>query len=213
MNTFCLKMIGIFSMFMDHLGLTFFPNCIWMRAIGRLAFPIFAFLLVEGFFNTTNNKKYIIRLWVFAFLSEIPFDLLFENKVFALESQNVFFTLCFGLVLLNLFSRFRSHTARIILAAYTCVICELLHTDYGAIGIIIILWFYLTRDKKWWKIFGVVIINAVFMGGLQIYAVFALIPILFYNGKPGVKCKKFFYIFYPGHMLFLLLLKAAYNLL
>ena len=95
-NNFTLKMIAIISMLTDHVGCILFPDELIFRAIGRIAFPIFCFLVVEGFFHTRNTWNYLMRLCIFAILSEIPFDLAFFGKVFYLQKQNVFMTLALG---------------------------------------------------------------------------------------------------------------------
>ena len=95
-KTFLLKWIAIISMLIDHIGAVLFPWCEWMRIVGRLAFPIFAYLLVEGFVYTKDVKKYLVRLGLFALISEIPFDLAFFGTVFAPVHQNVFFELFCG---------------------------------------------------------------------------------------------------------------------
>ncbi|WP_461817744.1 TraX family protein, partial [Faecalimonas sp.] len=99
-NSFQLKIIAIIAMIIDHIGLFFFPEHILFRIIGRISFPIFAFLIVEGFYHTRDIWKYMFRLGVFAVLSEIPFDLLTTGKVFDLRHQNVFFTLLIGVILM-----------------------------------------------------------------------------------------------------------------
>ena len=101
-DTFKLKMLAVISMSIDHTGAVLMPDCIWLRIIGRLAFPIYCFLLVQGFRNTSNIKKYIGRLALFAVVSEIPFNLAFYGTIIAEEFRNVFFTLLLGLLLLNL---------------------------------------------------------------------------------------------------------------
>lgn len=135
MSTFVLKLIAIITMLIDHIGAVFIPGnsqlYLLMRIIGRLAFPIFAFLIVEGFFHTSDIKKYLTRLGIFALISEIPFDLAFYSGWFSnsggnirsdlkgmfrdpalfetvagrfLEHQNIFFTLFLGLLIIYLMS-------------------------------------------------------------------------------------------------------------
>ena len=94
-NTFTLKMIALIAMLCDHLGHTLFPQLSILRIIGRISFPIFAYVLVEGFFYTRDVKKYLTRLGLMALLSEIPFDLMASQKVLEFGHQNVFFTLFF----------------------------------------------------------------------------------------------------------------------
>ena len=92
MNGQSLKLIAMLTMVIDHIGLALFPNEMIWRYIGRIAFPIFAFLIVEGFVHTSDFKKYIGRILVFAIISEIPFNLLVSGDVFDYTHQNVFFT-------------------------------------------------------------------------------------------------------------------------
>ena len=93
MTGLTLKLIAVISMLLDHTGHVLFPGQIWFRYVGRLAFPIYSFLLAEGFFHTKNLKSYMFRLLFFGIISEIPFDLAFYDTVFTFEHQNVFWTL------------------------------------------------------------------------------------------------------------------------
>ena len=117
---FAVKIIAIVTMFIDHCGAVFVERKIWqiqwtnpawqddslyktlnivddvMRSIGRLAFPLFIFLLVQGFMHTRSRLKYAVRLGLFALISEVPFDMAFMNKTFTMSYQNVFFTLLLG---------------------------------------------------------------------------------------------------------------------
>ena len=91
-----LKFIAIATMVIDHIGLALFPDELIWRYIGRISFPIFAFLIVEGFVHTSDFKKYIGRILLFAIISEIPFNLLVSGKVLDFTHQNVFFTFAFN---------------------------------------------------------------------------------------------------------------------
>ena len=95
-----LKLIAVITMLVDHVGAGLFPEIIWMRMVGRLAFPIFAFLLCEGFAHTRDIRRYAVRLGAFALISEVPFNLLHSYRLFDLNAQNVFFTLLIGLLTL-----------------------------------------------------------------------------------------------------------------
>jgi len=105
-NAFVLKSIAIVTMLTDHVGAGLYPSQLWMRAVGRLAFPIFAFLLCEGYFHTRSVKRYAIRLGVFALISEIPFDLLHGGKLFDAGYQNIFFTLLISLLTMYFMDRY-----------------------------------------------------------------------------------------------------------
>ncbi|MEG1773614.1 MAG: TraX family protein, partial [Oscillospiraceae bacterium] len=99
LSGFSLKLIALASMTVDHAGVVLFEQLEWMRMVGRLAFPIYAFLLVEGFVHTRHRGRYCLRLGMFALLSEWPFDL----AVFGgadMRGQNVFFTLLLGVLML-----------------------------------------------------------------------------------------------------------------
>lgn len=200
-NGFTLKWIAIVSMLIDHMGAILFPQYIEMRIVGRLAFPIYCFLLAEGAVHTSNIRRYEIRLLAFACLSDIPFDLAFFGGV-TLEHQNVFFTLLLGVLVIE---QFQKHEGKWLYGAVAfvlaSVLAECLHTDYGAKGVLFILCFFLLRRfvfaaMNYW------LAN----GGVQVYAGFAALPLLLYNGRRGPKMKYFFYIFYPVHLVILYLI-------
>ena len=96
LNGFHLKLIAVCTMFIDHMGDTLFPGVMWLRCIGRVAFPIFCFLIAEGCVHTHDRKKYALRLFVFAVLSEIPFNLMTGRAVWNPYDQNVLWTLLLG---------------------------------------------------------------------------------------------------------------------
>lgn len=197
-------------MLVDHIGAILFPQYLGLRIVGRVAFPIFTYTLVEGFLHTHDVKKYMLRLGLLALISEIPFDLAFFGTVWSPSRQNVFFTLFLGVLMLYLL--LKAPTA---LRGFFCVLAilllsEFLNTDYSSMGLLMIYWFYQFRDNKVMKLLGVALINLFLMGGIQAYAIVALIPIALHNGEQGPKCKTFFYGFYPVHLMVLVLIRLIF---
>ncbi len=202
-----LKWIAVLTMVIDHVGAILFPDQIWMRVIGRVAFPIYAYCLAEGFRYTSDYRRYLGRLALFAILSEIPFDLAFYGVPFSFAHQNVFFTLTLGLILLWVLERCREQLLLCAGAfAVLCFLAQALHMDYGAGGLLMVFAFYLAQQgtSPWigWGIF--VFINLFgYAGGVQWAAILALLPIGLYSGKAGKKKQRFFYWIYPLHLLLL----------
>ena len=202
-----LKWIAVLTMVIDHVGAILFPDQIWMRVIGRVAFPVYAYCLAEGFRYTSDYRRYLGRLALFAILSEIPFDLAFYGVPFSFAHQNVFFTLTLGLILLWVLERFREQLLLCAGAfAVLCFLAQALHMDYGAGGLVMVFAFYLAQQgtSPWigWGIF--VFINLFgYAGGVQWAAILALLPIGLYSGKAGKKKQRFFYWIYPLHLLLL----------
>ena len=178
-----------------------------MRYIGRMAFPIYCFLLVEGFLHTRNVAKYAGRLAVFALISEIPFDLALTGEVLEFGHQNVFFTLFLGLLMLYLMTKAPDEVRGLLCVFAILFISRYLRIDYSYRGLLMIFWYYQYRNNNPMKLFGIAFINVFIMGGAQIFALLALIPILLHNGEQGPKCKGFFYGFYPVHLLAIYLVK------
>lgn len=180
--------------------------------IGRWAFPIFCFLLVEGFCHTRSVTKYACRLGIFALLSEVPFDLAFYGTPFFWGYQNVFFTLFIGLVVML---AFRSVTEKLnvpfvlklpmyaLTLATGLVAADLLCTDYGARGVLSIVALYIFRKIKWQQLLAG---SVTFLW--EFPAPLGFLPAAVYNGKRGLNMKYFFYAFYPIHLFCLYL--AAY---
>lgn len=244
-----LKLIAIITMFIDHVGAIIVERMIMrsgvpdvadgeammafmtehadiymidsiLRLIGRLGFPIFCFLLIEGFGYTRNVKKYAGRLFLFALISEIPFDIGFVGKPIYWGYQNVFFTLLIGLLVMIGFrfienKREWNKTLRVVI--YIAILlagmalAEFMRTDYGAIGVLTVAVMYLFRYKKTLaSALGCAALTASSM--IEITAFFALIPIHLYNGKRGLNIKWLFYVFYPAHILLLYLVAYALGL-
>lgn len=180
-----------------------------MRMIGRVAFPIYCFLLVEGFFKSRNLKKYCLRLLLFAVLSEIPFNLAFNSTLLYPGHQNVFLELFTGLItimavhfvgqhLTNRVLKFLAGAGIIIVASMAA---QYTRMDYGAIGIVCIVLLYLTASRK-----KLQILTGALSFLWELTAPLGFIPIGFYNGKRGLSLKYFFYFVYPAHLLILYLL-------
>lgn len=178
-----------------------------MRQIGRIAFPIFCFTIVEGFQKTKNAYVYLGRLLLFAVLSEIPFDWAFRENWINLNYQNVFFTLAFGLTALIIYENYKLEIWQKIILVYGCLfLAEVFHTDYSSYGVLVILALYILREKPVAAgIAGYLIL--LLMNSLEVSAVFGFLLILLYNGKRGGGNKYLYYLFYPGHLLVLAAVK------
>ncbi|MDD2979065.1 MAG: TraX family protein [Hespellia sp.] len=204
LDTFTLKLLACLLMLTDHVGDVFFPEYYILRKIGRLAFPIFAFLVVEGFYHTHDVKKYMLRLFIFSLVSEVPFDLAFYHTPFYPEHNNVFFTLLFGLVILYFVQYIGNVYLSMGMALLLMSLAEYIHTDYRARGVLMILCFYFFRQRIWPLLLSIGGINVFLfspVGGIQSCATLALLPIWLYNGKKGLSVKYIFYLFYPVHLL------------
>lgn len=211
MSGTALKWIAVISMLIDHTAEVLMNHNaaltepIWaqiyvlMRGIGRIAFPIYAFLLVEGFLHTRDVKKYLTRMFLFAVVSEIPFDLAVFHTPFYWGYQNVFFTLFLGLLALAGI-RWGTGLWKQALALIMCVgAAQLINCDYGAFGVFFIVLLYMTRyEKKTQTVLGA--LSLVW----ELPGILAFLPIRLYNGTRG-RCgnKYFFYAFYPAHLLIL----------
>jgi hypothetical protein len=210
MSSSTLKWIAIITMIIDHIGAVFFPQTMVLRAIGRLAFPIFAFAIAEGCIHTKDMKKYALRLGVFALLSEIPFDLAFSQTLLSLHHQNVFFTLCLGVVGIYFFERINEKIPYLGVFAiiFVGLLAEYLQMDYGIFGVLMIFGVYRAKTLKA-KAFWIITINLCLglllsvSGGslLQTLAALSSIPLLLYNGEKGNGPKYLFYSIYPIHLL------------
>ena len=184
-----------------------------LRYIGRLAFPIFCFLAVEGFLHTHDVKKYVRRLLLFGLLSEVPFDLAFFRTPFAPQHQNVYWTLALGVLAMAGLKRFEKENGLpgwqgLVWAGGCAALALAVNTDYHAIGVLIICTLYLTRaDRKRQCLAGAVLFL------FELTAPLAFVLVWFYNGQRGACSplqKKAFYWFYPVH---LALLACITNLL
>ncbi len=218
-----LKGIAAALMLTDHVGAILLPEVPVLRCVGRLAFPIFAFFIAEGYAHTRDFGRYFRRLAILAVVSEIPFNL--ENgAVFDLTRQNVLFTFCLALLTLRGLEALgrergfgRWAGCGLVLAAGFAA-GELLRTDYGGWGVVTVALLQLCQDGKYaklWLLLAMAAVNGLGMGSLtmpifggempiQIFAVAALPVIWLYNGQAGPKgLRRAFYVFYPAHLLVL----------
>ena len=225
-----LKLMAMFLMLLDHTWATVW-GVPWFTMVGRLALPIFAFQIAEGFYHTSDRKKYIRRMLVFALISEIPFNLIVANNILYPYHQNVMFTFLIALLLMNWMENAKGNLKKFILVTAASIVMAfvlglLLFVDYFHYGIFTVLVFYWTRNMKFgWilQLLGLLYINDAMAGlqltvnlfgqtvefGQQMLAVLALIPIWLYNGKQGYHSKTVQYLcygFYPAHMLVLYVL-------
>lgn len=233
LNGSALKVLAMALMLCDHMWATIVPGAMWMTSVGRLAFPIFAFQIAEGFAHTHNFKQYLGRMFLFSLISEIPFNLMYGGNVIYPFHQNVLFTFCLALLMLQLARAGdkKGGVWRYLSLGAACglgyVLGQLTMVDYGGLGVLTVLLFWASRELSFgWliQLAGLWIINGVLMGGRQFLfslgelefsfpqqglAVLALIPIWMYNGKrgPGGRVFQFIcYAFYPVHILILAVL-------
>ena len=216
-----LKTVALITMIIDHIGYFFLyqtafgmnplfrisslnVTIYWIcRKIGRIAFPIYVFLLSEGYIHSRNRFRYSAGLLVFALISEIPWNLLHSGKIFLLSSQNVFFTLFLGLLAIILSERLREerNPKDLVLLFLVFAVAYFLKADYGVRGVGFILIVYLLRERKVEQALGG---SAVYVSNAPAYFLSFLL-INMYNGKRGyirsTLLKYAFYAVYPLHLL------------
>lgn len=231
MTSFVLKLIAMLTMTMDHIGDGYLKQVSWMNLIGRIAFPIFAFQISKGYIHTKSLKKYFLRLFVFALISQIPFTL-FASTYTNTFTLNIFCTLFVGLFAIFAYDKICNYKTTfisnqkldfvfkqsfgILLAILLGIIAQLCHFDYGFFGIAIIFLFYLFKNNKLAMVisyttacilkYGIQIILYGYNIWYVLLGIFTILPIIFiclYNGKQGKKVKYLLYLFYPVHLLIL----------
>ena len=236
MTSFLLHILAMVCMLCDHLWGTIVPGNEWLTCIGRIAFPIFAFLAVEGYFHTSNFKKYLLRMLFFAVLSEIPFNLAMGSRIFYPLHQNVLWSFLISLCLIrwNEKAKAAQKLWKRLLVVFSSLCIAVLAgiltmVDYYHAGILPVLAFYCFRGNRWShrlvQFLTMVYINWEILGGLvyefslfgygitfpqQGFAMLALIPVWLYKGEQGPynrSIRFLYYSFYPLHLLILGLLK------
>ena len=211
-----LKIIAMVSMVSDHVGDLFFPGVMWLRMIGRLAMPIFSFCIAEGYAHTRDKNRYLLRMGIFALISEVPFDLAFEGKV-GFGHQNIMLTFFLSILALKIFDLIRGEEPRnigkTVLGTLAVLVMAglalLLRADYTIFAVFAVFLFYVLRNRHPLVRSGVGVAFLALTRTMGYYCTtgFSLIPLLLYNGKRGRGLKWLFYAFYPGHLLLLFVLK------
>lgn len=236
-SSFALHILAMGFMLCDHLWAMLFPAQEWLTCIGRIAFPIFAFMIVEGYFHTRNLRQYLLRMLIWAVLSEIPFNLMYSGGFIYPYHQNVLWTFLVSLLLIILLEKIRLRFQPIltVILSLPIVIAGFIlgyagMVDYYGVGILTVLTFYFFRKRNWknrlCQFLCMYILHVNMLGGYyyevqifgfeldivqQGFALLALIPIWLYQGQKGIYNKAFQYFcyaFYPVHMLLLFGIKA-----
>ncbi len=231
-----IKWIAIITMVIDHIGAGFLEPMILngavsadslyklsmgymvLRGIGRFAFPVFCFLLAEGFFYTKSRKKYLTNLLIFALISEVPFDWALFGRVIDWGHQNVFWTLFAGFVAIwiaefcmtkslkdrdNAVPYYIAMVAAVIVCA---VLAEVIHADYGAVGVAAIFIMYAMHNKPvMGALFAWMMLSM--LNWMEIFAFPFILAVMLYNKQRGKQMKYFFYVFYPAHLLIIAIVK------
>lgn len=209
-----LKVMAVVTMVIDHTALFLLADCHeyttpvlggysivqLMRTVGRLAFPLFCFLLVEGYRHTSCKKRYALYLLAFALVSEIPWDLLQNGTWFSLKSQNVFFSLLLGFAGISIYGYFQKDTYNRIVGLLMVGCLALLgRADYGLNGYLFIIGLYLLRRYRVLSFLPALVLLPTGWA-----AAAACIPAYLYNDRRGFiqgnRLKYGFYLFYPVHL-------------
>ena len=225
MSSFALHIIAMIFMLCDHMWATIL-DYEWLTCIGRIAFPIFAFLITEGYIHTSNINKYIKRMVIFAIITEIPFNLMVSASPIYPFHQNVLWTFVISLLTLKYlnFDNTKNIFKSILIIILAIIIATITMCDYFGTGVMMVVGFYIFRKSKLLQLLMMIYVNMILIQGYsypidiagytyyfpqQGFALLSLIFIWLYNGKQGYHAKWFkifCYAFYPLHMLILYIL-------
>lgn len=209
-----IKLLAITTMLIDHIGYVFFGDIELFRIIGRLAFPLFAYQLTVGFIHTSNIRKYLSRILIFAFLSIVPYGLIFNWT-----KLNILFTLALALLILHIVENLNLRIG------YCLILTPLfLPMEYGIYGIVLILALYYMRKNLSASVLIIVIAtlfySLFFEIYIQLFSLFGVLIVLL-DWEIGIKIKLFklkvnkwlFYIFYPSHLLIIYAIYIIYPII
>lgn len=225
MSSFVIKIIAIICMLCDHSGDLLIGHLSIFNMIGRIAFPLFAFQITIGYKYTHNLKNYMMRIFIFALISQIPYSIMNNMLSGSCFALNIFFTLFLGLSAIYIYdnfakiyksNKFLSYLIKFVLIVLIMAFSYFINTDYSIFGIALILFIYIFYDKN--KLFFSIgyfilclfgtlsyarILSFDYLVQVYIFLCLPLIFMLFYNGKKGPSAKYFFYAFYPLHIIIL----------
>ncbi|MBS5794599.1 MAG: hypothetical protein KIC92_07600 [Clostridiales bacterium] len=232
MTSFYLKIIALITMFIDHIGSVIFPNHFWLRYIGRIAFPIYAFLISEGLKKTSNIKKYLINLLMLAVTSELFYDLCFNKNISLFYKTNTVYTLFIASLSIYLYNKHSNIILKYLSLLLGLSISYILKTDYDILGVLLIFIFYFLHNKYEYLIYGIIWVNIKYLSnisyilqyifnkniylpniyvinslGLYLFTIVPFLIIMFYNNKKGKNLKYTFYVLYPLHLFILYIIK------
>ena len=206
-----LKLLALVTMTCDHIGVTLFPQVLWLRIVGRLALPIFAYMIAEGCRHTRSRKRYLLSIVAVAALCQAVYLVAMGSLYMCIM---VTFSLSVALIYLWDYAKTRpAPQGGFLVLAALCVawiLCEVplfpgtdFHIDYGIFGVLLPVLIYMGRSGL--QAFAMAALGLVFlnlsMGGIQWFSLLALIPLAFYDGTRGKrKLKYLFYIYYPAHL-------------
>lgn len=203
-----LKLLACVFMLIDHAGYMFFPEFVFLRAIGRLAFPIFAWQAAIGYEKTSSLKKYMGRLFVFAIVSQIPYIW------FSPGNLNIIPTILVGIWVIWLHEKGGRYG--FLLAALLVVTGDIMHLQYGSYGLAMIWIFHIFKKDRGMSAFAYAAMSLLFAWlndwsfstVFQSLSIFAL-PFIFADWKINIHFNRyFFYFFYPGHIIVLLIIRS-----
>lgn len=217
MTAFKIKLIAIITMVIDHIGIFFFPDSVFLRMLGRLSFPLFAFLIANGAHHTRDINSYLKRIFIFALISQVPFYLAYHAIDPSFWRLNILFTFFLGLCAILVFQK-TSDKRFWLLAVLGCSLAAyFLRAEYSVQGVLAVIFFYLFYQKFSYLlvaqsllfiapgliqiIYG--LIRLATPGGniirfnLEPLGLLSLVFIAFYNHKRGPKMQYLFYVFYP----------------
>ena len=210
-NNTQLRHTALITMIIDHVGIYFFPEVPAFRIIGRVAFPLYVFFVVQGYFFTKNFKKYATRLFLLALVSEVPYDLFKHQEIIEFSSQNVIFQLLAILFFVRCYDHARDLFARFFYVFLFVVIVHLLRFEYQSLGILYALVFFHTFQKKvdlFKQVFLFVALSLVvqFPNTIQAFCFLAIVLLSFYEpvkineihqNKALQLVGKYYYLLYP----------------